>query len=440
MAFLVGGGAATVVTIGCAVLGGLCGVVRRRGGGAGTIALVAAGLAPIAAAGAVAVLFVFAAARDLAFASLRATASGVLQVAAQLGLPTSLTDGVLRLVDTLLAFWPAVVAVVVAVAVVVGMLATHLVVSAVSRRVEWLADDDPLDDATRREEASVAPLPLVFEGVGYRHPGAAQQAVSDLDLHIEPGEFVAVVGPNGAGKSTLVALLAGARAESGRVRRPGAVGLGRPGGTFVLAQRADSQVIASTVAEELRWGLPPEVSVDVEALLGDVGLHGLASAGTDTLSGGQLQRLAIAGALARRPALLISDESTSMLDAEGRRDVLDLLAALPARTGTAVVHVTHDPAEAARAHRVIGMRGGRLVDADASGGPVPSEPPLTIGQVDPRLGDGRAAAADFGRGSRRRRARRRRRGRRGTVVPARAAPAPAADGGRGHPRRLRAGR
>lgn len=144
----------------------------------------------------------------------------------------------------------------------------------------------------------------------------------------------------------------------------------------MLAQRADSQVIASTVREELRWGLPPGVSVDVETLLGDVGLDGLASAGTDTLSGGQLQRLAIAGALARRPALLISDESTSMLDAEGRRDVLDLL---PARTGTAVVHVTHDPAEAARAHRVIGMRGGRLVDADASGGPVPSEPPLTIG-------------------------------------------------------------
>ena len=71
--------------------------------------------------------------------------------------------------------------------------------------------------------------------------------------------------------------------------------------------------------------------------------------------------------MARRPALLISDESTSMLDAAGRAEVLDLLAALPARTGTAVVHVTHDPAEAARADRVIGLADGRIVDAAAAG-------------------------------------------------------------------------
>jgi energy-coupling factor transport system ATP-binding protein len=70
-----------------------------------------------------------------------------------------------------------------------------------------------------------------------------------------------------------------------------------------------------------------------------------------------LQRLAIATALARRPALLISDESTSMLDAAGRAEIFDLLAALPARTGTSVVHVTHDPVEAARADRVIALAG-----------------------------------------------------------------------------------
>ena len=187
-----------------------------------------------------------------------------------------------------------------------------------------------------------------------------------VDLTVAPGEFIAVIGANGAGKSTLVSLLAGAAPTSGLVRRPGRVGLGLPGGTAIIAQRAETQVIGSTVGEDLRWGLPPGHPVDVEELLALVGLVGLASASTESLSGGQLQRLAIATAMARRPALLISDESTSMLDAAGRGEILDLLAALPARTGTAVVHVTHDVAEAARAARVVALDAGRIVVAGAA--------------------------------------------------------------------------
>ena len=210
---------------------------------------------------------------------------------------------------------------------------------------------------------------------GFGHPAASgRDALADVDLTIEPGEFVAVVGPNGAGKSTLVSLLAGAEPTRGTVRRPGRVGLGLPGGTAVVGQRAEAQVIGSTVGEDLRWGLPPGYPVDVEALLGSVGLGGLAGASTESLSGGQLQRLAIAAAMARQPALLISDESTSMLDAAGRAGILDLLAGLPARAGTAVVHVTHDPAEAARADRVVGLADGRIVDASVFGGPVIAGP------------------------------------------------------------------
>jgi energy-coupling factor transporter ATP-binding protein EcfA2 len=240
-----------------------------------------------------------------------------------------------------------------------------------ARRFEWLAQTDLFDAAARADaatDAPLAPVPLELSGVGFGHrTGSGRDALVDVELTVEPGEFVAVVGPNGAGKSTLVSLLAGAEPTSGSVRRPGRVGLGLPGGTAVVGQRAEAQVIGSTVDEDLRWGLPPGFPVDVEALLSSVGLAGLAAVSTESLSGGQLQRLAVAAAMARRPALLISDESTSMLDAAGRADILDLLASLPAQAGTAVVHVTHDPAEAARADRVVGLADGRITNAALTG-------------------------------------------------------------------------
>ncbi|HWG00651.1 MAG TPA: ATP-binding cassette domain-containing protein, partial [Trebonia sp.] len=365
-AFLVAGATATLVVAGCAVSGGLCGIIRRRGFGPGAVALAAAALAPVSAVVVVGVLYLFSSARSLAFGSLRATAMGAGRAVGSvqaLGPAWHAAEGT---GDTLLADWPAAVAVLVLVGVPAGMLLTNLLVAGVGRRVQWLAHNDPLDHATRSDAAlggAVAPLPLELAGAGYHHSGASGRgALTDVNLTISPGEFVAIVGPNGAGKSTLVSLLAGASPTSGRVRRPGRVGLGLPGGTAIVTQRAETHVIGSTVAADLRWGLPPGYPFDVDALLARVGLGGLAAASTDSLSGGQLQRLAIAAALARRPALLISDESTSMLDAAGRAEVLALLAALPGRTGTAVVHVTHDPAEAARADRVIGLAAGRLVD------------------------------------------------------------------------------
>ena len=108
------------------------------------------------------------------------------------------------------------------------------------------------------------------------------------------------------------------------------------------------------------------VDLDLEELLERVGLAGLANADPRSLSGGQLQRLALAGALARSPRLLISDESTAMIDRAGRAEMLDLLASLPAR-GIAVVHITHDPAESARADRVVTIDGGRILSDRRAG-------------------------------------------------------------------------
>jgi energy-coupling factor transport system ATP-binding protein len=394
VAFIAAGAFATMVIAGCAVLGGPCGIIWRHGRGSGAVALVAAVLAPVSAAVVVGLSYLFAGIRQLTLGTIRATVVGFVNIAEFLRLPASAGDAVVRVTDTLLGAWPVVVAAVIVIGVLAEMLLTNAFVILAARRVEWLAQTDLFDAAARADaatDAPVAPLPLELSGAGFGHrTGYGRDALVGVDLVVEPGEFVAVVGPNGAGKSTLVSLLAGAEPTRGSVRRPGRVGLGLPGGTAVVGQRAEAQVIGSTVGEDLRWGLPPGYPVDVEALLGSVGLVGLAPASTESLSGGQLQRLAIAAAMARRPALLISDESTSMLDAAGRAEILDLLASLPAQAGTAVVHVTHDPAEAARADRVIGLADGRIVDAAVIGHTAAIE--RGGGEAaDPRASDARAS-------------------------------------------------
>jgi energy-coupling factor transport system ATP-binding protein len=171
------------------------------------------------------------------------------------------------------------------------------------------------------------------------------------------------VGANGSGKSTVARILAGLQPTSGEVIRAGDPGLGLPQGTAMIFQRPESQVLGVRVRDDLVWGLPASHPCDIESLLGRVGMTGMADRETSTMSGGELQRIAIAAALARAPRLIISDESTAMLDTEGRRDVVALLGSLAA-SGVSVVHITHRPAEVENAVQVIGLRGGTRVDPE----------------------------------------------------------------------------
>ena len=91
------------------------------------------------------------------------------------------------------------------------------------------------------------------------------------------------------------------------------------GGTAVVMQHPESQVLGTRVADDVVWGLPPGTKTDVAQLLSEVGLESHAERDTGSLSGGELQRLAVAAALAREPALLIADEVTSMVDQRGPR-------------------------------------------------------------------------------------------------------------------------
>ncbi|MGM7643916.1 ATP-binding cassette domain-containing protein [Nocardia sp. JW2] len=348
--------------LGAATIAGIVGIVKRRGGG--FAAVLALGL--VAGLGwglfSVASLLLFARTRQLFFDAIRSTAEGINNLAerqAQLEplgrMSTEATDAVLR-------WWWLYIGGSVALGVFVSTVVSWFVLGSVLDRLRWLPGSDRLD--APEDDRQIAPLPVSLHGVGFRYPGAATDALADIDLTIRPGEFVAVVGHNGSGKSTLTRVLAGRPPTSGAVDRPGSAGLGKLGGTALVLQRPESQTLGVSVADDVVWGLPPELAaqVDVDALLAEVGLDGMGRRETATLSGGQQQRLAVAAALARRPALLIADEATSMIDPDGRRDLVALLARLPERHGTAVVLVTHHEADASAAGRVIHLAQGRMVD------------------------------------------------------------------------------
>ncbi len=165
----------------------------------------------------------------------------------------------------------------------------------------------------------------VRTGSGPRVPDHLIEAV------VQATGLTILTGPNGAGKSTLLRAVSHSRPEL----------LGSTGGVAWIGQRPDSQIVGARVRDDLVWGLEPiPGDAAIAATLASVGLDGFELRETDTLSGGEQQRLAVAAALMRSPRLLLSDETTAMLDPTGRaalRATLELVA----EQGTAVVHATH---------------------------------------------------------------------------------------------------
>ncbi|MEV6274069.1 ATP-binding cassette domain-containing protein [Nocardia sp. NPDC051832] len=345
-----------------ATIGGIIGAVKRRGGGSFSVL----GLATLAGLAwglySVAMLLVFTKTRTLVFTSIRDAAHGTQKIIDRVPAMQPSGQFIADATDAVLRWWWLYIGGTVALGVMVSALISWFILGSVLDRLAWLPSTDRLDAPA--DDRPIAPLPVTLRGAGFRYPGAETDALRDIDLSVEVGEFVAVVGHNGSGKSTLTRLLAGLPPSSGVVDRPGSAGLGHLGGTALVLQRPESQTIGVLVADDVVWGLPEELAeqVEVESLLAEVGLSGMGGKETAALSGGQQQRLAVAAALARRPALLIADEATSMLDPEGRRELVALLAALPRRHPMAVLLVTHHEADAAAADRVVHLAEGRAVE------------------------------------------------------------------------------
>ena len=226
---------------------------------------------------------------------------------------------------------------------VIYALAIRGVGGAILRRLDKaLVEPAPL---SLQPGGDADPLPVQIDGIALKRNGTI--VTLPLYLEINPGEHVVVEGPNGAGKSTLLDALAGMDNHNA-VIRSGTVGLGSFGGTARVGQRPEAQVVGTTVEEDLRWGL--DTPIDVMATLADVGLALPPDRPTSELSGGELQRLALASALRREPKLLLADEVTSMLDPEEQVRITNRLDAL---SETAVVRTTHRNDAAATDRRIV---------------------------------------------------------------------------------------
>jgi energy-coupling factor transporter ATP-binding protein EcfA2 len=203
--------------------------------------------------------------------------------------------------------------------------------------------------------AAAAPRPAGIEanGWGWRHAGRSAWALRGIDLHVDPGERILLLGPSGAGKSTMLLGLAGllsatGGAESqGRLLLDGRAPVDSRDRVAIVFQDPESQLVMGRAGDDIAFGLenrcvPTEaIWPRVDAALDAVGFPYGRDRPTTHLSGGEQQRLAIAGMLALRPGLILLDEPTANLDPEGSALVVDLLRRIVERNAPTMVLVEH---------------------------------------------------------------------------------------------------
>ena len=196
--------------------------------------------------------------------------------------------------------------------------------------------------------------------------------VKDITFHVKRGEWLSIVGHNGSGKSTTIRLIDGLlEAESGeividgqRLTEENVWNIRRQIG--MVFQNPDNQFVGATVEDDVAFGLEnqglsrQEMKKRVEESLDLVGMLDFKKREPARLSGGQKQRVAIAGVVALRPAILILDEATSMLDPEGRRELIETVKEIRKDYDMTVISITHDLEEVAISDRVLVLKKGEI--------------------------------------------------------------------------------
>lgn len=197
--------------------------------------------------------------------------------------------------------------------------------------------------------------------------------LNNVSFHVKQGEWLSIVGHNGSGKSTTVRLIDGLlEADSGQIMVDGQIL--SPENVWeirhkigMVFQNPDNQFVGATVEDDIAFGLEnkgiplEEMQIRVTEALDLVGMSEFRTKEPARLSGGQKQRVAIAGAVALRPDIIILDEATSMLDPEGRLELIKTIQSIRESFGLTVISITHDLEEVALSDRVLVMKKGEVV-------------------------------------------------------------------------------
>jgi len=213
---------------------------------------------------------------------------------------------------------------------------------------------------------------LSLENVSFSYDKHSN-AVKDVSLSVEKGEYVAIIGHNGSGKSTLAKLFNGlVLPDKGSVIVDGFSTLNKKEvfeirkRVGVVFQNPDNQLVASIVEDDVAFGPEnlgikrEEIGQRIEFALSAVGMEKFRHSSPTRLSGGQKQRIAIAGVLALKPQILVLDESTAMLDPQGRKEVLEVIKKLNQDNGVTVITITHYMDEVVDADKVYVINDGKI--------------------------------------------------------------------------------
>ena len=214
---------------------------------------------------------------------------------------------------------------------------------------------------------------IELNAITVRYTEEDRPALKNVSLSIEQGEWVALIGHNGSGKSTLAKTINGLILPQEGSVAVGDMLLNKENiwnirkMVGMVFQNPDNQFVGSTVEDDVAFGLEnqgiprDEMVIRVKNALEQVRMEEFATREPARLSGGQKQRVAIAGVVALRPDIIILDEATSMLDPEGREEVISTIKKIKEENNLTVLSITHDIDEAANANRVMVMRQGELV-------------------------------------------------------------------------------
>ncbi len=214
---------------------------------------------------------------------------------------------------------------------------------------------------------------IELKNVSFRYDKTVEEyQIDTVSFHVKQGEWLSIVGHNGSGKSTVVRLIDGLlEAESGEIYVDGKQ-LTREtiweirSKIGIVFQNPDNQFVGATVEDDVAFGLEnqgiprEEMLQRVEKAIEQVGMLEFKDREPSRLSGGQKQRVAIAGIIALRPTIIILDEATSMLDPEGREDLMAVMRELQKKFQLTIISITHDLTEIALSDRTLVFQKGKL--------------------------------------------------------------------------------